>query len=97
MTADLSFIALTLVLERLRALVAPGGRLLALVKPQFELERSDVGSGGVVRDDAKRYEAVSKVRACGEALGLRAIGESDSVLAGPKGNREIFLLFEASR
>jgi 23S rRNA (cytidine1920-2'-O)/16S rRNA (cytidine1409-2'-O)-methyltransferase len=91
-TADLSFISLRLVLPRLADLAAPRGRLLLLVKPQFELEREDVGSGGVVRDPKKRREAVERVRRAGEELGLAYGGEVESVLSGPKGNREVFLL-----
>ena len=90
--ADLSFISLRLVLVRLRDLVRPGGRLLVLVKPQFELERGAVGSGGVVRDPEARDRAVRQVREAAERLGLAVEGEAESVLAGPKGNRERFLL-----
>ncbi len=90
--ADLSFISLARVLPQISALARPGGRLLVLVKPQFELERADVGSGGVVRDEAKRLEAARRVREAAVALGLRVLGEAESVLAGPKGNRERFLL-----
>ena len=93
-TADLAFISLRLVLPRLRDLALPGGRLLLLVKPQFELRRGEVGSGGVVRDPALRDRAVRSVRDAAEALGLIPRGESESVLAGPKGNRERFLLLE---
>ena len=92
LTADLSFISLRLVLSRLVDLVRPSGRLLLLVKPQFELERRDVGSGGVVRDPAKRTEAVRRVGEVAERLGLRVLGEVESALPGPKGNRERFLL-----
>ena len=92
-TADVSFISLKVVLPRLRALVRPGGRLLVLVKPQFELERK-AAPKGVVRDPALRARAVREVRECAETLGLVTLGESESVLAGPKGNREVFLLFE---
>jgi 23S rRNA (cytidine1920-2'-O)/16S rRNA (cytidine1409-2'-O)-methyltransferase len=91
-TADLSFISLRLVLERLVALVRPGGRLLCLVKPQFELERGQVGKGGVVRDPALRARAVQLVREAAEALGLEPQAEVDSPLAGPRGNLERFLL-----
>ena len=93
-TADLSFISLARVLPQIAALARPGGRLLVLVKPQFELERADVGSGGVVRDQAKRLEAARRVREAAVALGLRVLDEAESVLAGPKGNRERFLLLE---
>jgi 23S rRNA (cytidine1920-2'-O)/16S rRNA (cytidine1409-2'-O)-methyltransferase len=92
LTADLSFISLRRVLPRLADLVRPRGRLLLLVKPQFELERRDVGSGGVVRDPAKRAEAARRVGEAAEQLGLRVLGEVESALPGPKGNRERFLL-----
>jgi len=92
-TADVSFISLRTVLPRLFALLRPGGRLLCLVKPQFELERK-AAPKGVVRDPELRARAVRDVRAAAEALGLRALGEAESVLAGPKGNREVFLLLE---
>jgi 23S rRNA (cytidine1920-2'-O)/16S rRNA (cytidine1409-2'-O)-methyltransferase len=92
LTADLSFISLRLVLVRLRDLVRPGGRLLLLVKPQFELERRDVGSGGVVRDPQRQQEAVRLVREAAEGIGLEAQGVVESRIAGPKGNREQFLL-----
>jgi 23S rRNA (cytidine1920-2'-O)/16S rRNA (cytidine1409-2'-O)-methyltransferase len=94
-TADLSFISLAKVLPRLASFARPGGHLLLLVKPQFELERGEVGSGGVVRDPALRDAAVARVRAAAEALALRALAEAESVLAGPKGNRERFLLLQA--
>ena len=92
-TADVSFISLRVVLPRLRELVRPGGRLLVLVKPQFELERK-AAPKGVVRDPELRARAVREVREAAEALGLATLGESESVLAGPKGNREVFLLFQ---
>ena len=93
-TVDVSFISLRQLLSRLIALTRPGGRLLVMVKPQFELERAAVGEGGVVRDPELRARAVREVREAGEALGLGTLGESESALAGPKGNREVFLLFE---
>lgn len=93
-TADLSFISLAKVLHHLVSVCRPGGRLLLLVKPQFELEAADVGKGGVVRDPEKRREAARRV--CDTALrqGLLVRGEADSVLAGPKGNVERFVLLE---
>ena len=91
-TADLSFISLALVLPSLAALTRPGGRLLPLVKPQFELSRSEVGRGGVVRDVGLRNAAVARVADAARALGLEVQGEVESELPGPKGNRERFLL-----
>jgi 23S rRNA (cytidine1920-2'-O)/16S rRNA (cytidine1409-2'-O)-methyltransferase len=87
---DVSFISLRLVLPRIPVL-APRAEVLALVKPQFEVGRERVGKGGVVRDDALRAEAVEGVAACAHELGYRVAGRVDSRLAGPKGNREIFL------
>jgi 23S rRNA (cytidine1920-2'-O)/16S rRNA (cytidine1409-2'-O)-methyltransferase len=88
--ADVSFISLRLLLPRLLA-VAPAAELLLLVKPQFEVGRGQVGKGGVVRDDGLRAAAVASVRSAAEALGYRFLGQAESCLAGPKGNREIFL------
>ncbi len=90
-TADLSFISLRQVLPQLAALLRPGGELLLLVKPQFELERAAVGEGGVVRDPEQRIRAGRLVRERAAAQGLRVRGEAESVLAGPKGNVERFL------
>ncbi len=90
-TADLSFISLASVLEPLVDLARPGGELVVLVKPQFELGRADVGSGGVVRDLEKRLEAARRVREAALKRGLRVLGEEESSLPGPKGNRERFL------
>jgi len=89
-TVDVSFISVRLLLPRLRE-VAPGAELLVLVKPNFELGRGEVGKGGVVRDDALRAEAVRAVEAAAAELGYEAAGRAESRLAGPKGNREIFV------
>jgi 23S rRNA (cytidine1920-2'-O)/16S rRNA (cytidine1409-2'-O)-methyltransferase len=89
-TVDVSFISVRLLLPRLAA-IAPQAELLVLVKPQFEVGRGRVGKGGVVRDDALRAEAVRGVREAAEALGYTVVGQVDSRLPGPKGNREIFL------
>ena len=91
-TVDVSFISVRLLLPRLREL-APGAELLVMVKPQFEVGRGQVGKGGVVRDEALRREAVEGVRVAALELGYEAAGEAESRLAGPKGNREVFLLF----
>ena len=89
-TMDVSFLSATRILPRLVA-VAPRADFLVLVKPQFEVGRDRVGKGGVERDDTLREEAVARVRGCAEALGLRFAGRAESRLAGPKGNREVFL------
>jgi len=61
------------------------------VKPQFEVGRERVGKGGVVRDPGARADAVAGIRCVAEELGLRVRAEAESVLPGPKGNREVFL------
>jgi 23S rRNA (cytidine1920-2'-O)/16S rRNA (cytidine1409-2'-O)-methyltransferase len=90
-TIDVSFISLGLVLPAVARVVSPGGTIVALVKPQFEVGRGKVGKGGVVRDPALRQTAVAKVRGEAVAVGLAVHGESESVLPGPAGNREVFL------
>lgn len=89
---DVSFISLTQVLPATVPFLAPGGVTVALVKPQFEAGRDQVGKGGVVRDDAVRAEVVARVQTCMEQLGLVPIGTLDSPVHGPAGNREILLV-----
>ena len=89
---DVSFISLTQVLPATVPFLRPGGVTVALVKPQFEAGRGQVGKGGVVRDDAVRAEAVARVQACIENLGLLPVGTLDSPIHGPAGNREILLV-----
>ena len=90
-TVDVSFISLALVLPAVAAALQPAGSVVALVKPQFEAGRGQVGKGGVVRGPTVRAAAVARIRDEAQTLGLTVRGESDSVLAGPKGNREVFL------
>jgi 23S rRNA (cytidine1920-2'-O)/16S rRNA (cytidine1409-2'-O)-methyltransferase len=92
---DLSFISLTLVLPALADVVVPGGDLLLMVKPQFEVGRERLGSGGVVRDPALRVRAVLGVAAAAQGLGLRVRDVVSSPLPGPGGNVEYFLWLAA--
>jgi 23S rRNA (cytidine1920-2'-O)/16S rRNA (cytidine1409-2'-O)-methyltransferase len=89
--ADLSFISLRLVLAPLLACTASDGDLVLMVKPQFEVGRELVGSGGVVREPAVRGAAVSSVAAAALDLGLGVAGVTASPLPGPSGNVEYFL------
>ncbi len=89
--ADLSFISLRLVLPALAACTRPDGDLVPMVKPQFEVGRERVGSGGVVRDPALRAEAVLSVATAAGALGFGVAGAVPSPLPGPAGNVEFFL------
>lgn len=90
-TIDVSFISLTNILPAAQQWLAPPGDIVALVKPQFEVGPRQVGKGGVVRDAAVRAQAVMMVAEAARALGLRARGVCPSPLAGPAGNRELFL------
>jgi 23S rRNA (cytidine1920-2'-O)/16S rRNA (cytidine1409-2'-O)-methyltransferase len=87
---DVSFISLAKMLPAVKGCLAPGGDLLAMVKPQFELGRERVGKG-VVRDPSDRREAVLVVAAAARDLGLAVRGFAPSGLPGPKGNRETFV------
>ena len=90
-TADLSFISLEKVLPRVVELV-PGLEIVALVKPQFEVSRGQVGKKGVVRDPALHREVLLRVsRALAESCALVTRGVTASPITGPKGNREFFL------
>ena len=97
-TIDVSFISLVKVVPALLPHLAPSGRLLALVKPQFEAGRERVGKGGVIRDELVRREVIDETVAALEALrvgdlGLEALGVYDSPVTGTRGNREAFALF----
>jgi 23S rRNA (cytidine1920-2'-O)/16S rRNA (cytidine1409-2'-O)-methyltransferase len=89
--ADLSFISLRLVLPALVACAAEGADLLPMVKPQFEVGRDMVGSGGVVRDPAQRADAVRRIAQAAYDLGWGTRGVAASPLPGPSGNVEFFL------
>lgn len=91
-TVDVSFIGVAGLLPVLLGVLAPGGRLLAMIKPQFEAARGEVPVGGVVRDDDLRRAIAQRVVAAAVQLGAHVLGQADSAVAGPAGNREIFLL-----
>jgi len=90
-TVDLSFISVAKVLPRLAQAAAPHARFLILVKPQFELERADVGKGGIVRDPALHERAIERVCAAATAARLSVVGVRPSHITGAEGNQEFFL------
>lgn len=90
--ADVSFISLTLVLPPVAALLSDGGMIVALIKPQFELSRSEVGRGGVVRDEAAHGRAVEKIRTFAGDRGWNWCGCIPSPVTGADGNREFLCL-----
>jgi len=93
---DLSFISQTLVLSAVVPLLRSGGRLLSLVKPQFELQPGQVGKGGIVKD-ASLYPVVEqRLRQCCAELNLRVTHWLDSPITGTDGNREFFIAAQAA-
>jgi 23S rRNA (cytidine1920-2'-O)/16S rRNA (cytidine1409-2'-O)-methyltransferase len=88
---DASFISLAKVLERALGFARPGGRLVALVKPQFEAERGEIGKGGVVRDPEIHARVCSAARLWIEGQGWKVAGIVESPITGPEGNREFLL------
>ncbi|MBC7837720.1 MAG: TlyA family RNA methyltransferase [Nitrospiraceae bacterium] len=88
---DVSFISLTLVLPAVVHLLNSAAVIVALVKPQFEVGKGQVGRGGIVRDDAQREAVTEKVIHCAAQLGFQLTGVLDSPVIGRKGNREILV------
>jgi 23S rRNA (cytidine1920-2'-O)/16S rRNA (cytidine1409-2'-O)-methyltransferase len=88
---DASFIALAKVLDRALDFAKPGGRLIALVKPQFEAERSEIGKGGVVRDPAVHERVCAAAAAWVASRGWKVAGITPSPITGPEGNVEFLL------
>ena len=87
---DVSFISVTMILPAIPPLLADDGQMIVLIKPQFEVGRSDVGKGGIVRDPALHAAACDKVRAAVKSMGFHA-GIIDSPILGSEGNREFLL------
>ena len=88
---DVSFISLTLILPRAFELIAPEGMILALIKPQFELQRKDVGRGGIVREPALHKKAQQKIVKFVEEANYHVVGLVPSTITGTDGNQEFFI------
>lgn len=88
---DVSFISLTLILPQLPPLLAAGGAMLLLVKPQFEVGPGQLGKGGIVRDPARYAEVEQKLRKTAQNLGLTVTAWLNSPITGGDGNREFFI------
>jgi len=96
-TVDVAFISLRLVLPVLPALLRAGGHVVALVKPQFEAGREEVGKGGIVRDPDVQRRTVDEVAAAAHQVGLERIAAEPSPVTGAEGNREFLLLLRPRR
>ena len=90
-TIDVSFISLRHILPVLPPLMRPGADVIALVKPQFEAGRAEVGKGGIVRDSAVQQRVVEEISGVADALGLKRAGTTESPIAGMEGNREFLI------
>ncbi len=90
-TIDVSFISLKMVIPQVLKFLKEEGEVLALVKPQFEVGKGEVGKGGIVREEEKRLGTVKSVQEDSEKIGLRSIGMFQSPVPGQKGNIEYFL------
>jgi 23S rRNA (cytidine1920-2'-O)/16S rRNA (cytidine1409-2'-O)-methyltransferase len=93
---DVSFISLTKVLPPILQFALPGARVIALIKPQFEVGKGQVGRGGVVRDEAQRQEVLQRILRFAADLGLRTLKTIDSPIKGKKGNHEHLAIFEVT-
>ena len=90
-TVDVSFISLRHILPVIPAVLGPGGDVIALVKPQFEAGRDEVGKGGIVRDETVQQRVVDSVVSAAQALGFDRAGLTESPITGAEGNREFLL------
>lgn len=88
---DVSFISLRHILPVVPPLLRPGADVVALVKPQFEARRGEVGKGGIIRDESVQERVVAEVTAAADALGLTRAGMVDSPITGMEGNREFLV------
>ncbi|MCK4508641.1 MAG: TlyA family RNA methyltransferase, partial [Desulfuromonadales bacterium] len=88
---DASFISLEKVLPATLALLKPGSDLVALIKPQFEVGKGQVGKGGVVRDPKQHIQVVEKIKLLATELGCQVLDVCESPLLGPKGNHEFLI------
>jgi 23S rRNA (cytidine1920-2'-O)/16S rRNA (cytidine1409-2'-O)-methyltransferase len=95
-TIDVSFISLRIVVPAVLKFLAPKGRLLPLIKPQFEVGRGQVGKGGVIRDPQLHARVIAELDAFFRTLGLECSPAVPSPIEGPKGNKEFFMLLNAS-
>lgn len=91
---DVSFISVTKILGALVPLLKIGGRIISLIKPQFEVGKGEVGKGGIVRESEKHERVVNNVNAAAEELGLMVRGVIDSPILGAEGNKEFLALYE---
>jgi 23S rRNA (cytidine1920-2'-O)/16S rRNA (cytidine1409-2'-O)-methyltransferase len=91
---DASFISLVKVLPATIAILKPGGRIIALIKPQFEAKKGETGKGGIVRDPTTHEKVIEEVCRSAYHLGLTVCGRCESPITGADGNREFLILLQ---
>ena len=94
---DVSFISATKILPAIFPLLKEHGRLVTLIKPQFEVGRTEVGKGGIVRDPEKHARVIEEVNRAAALLGLMVLGVIESPVRGADGNIEFLALYEKSQ
>ena len=92
-TIDVSFISLTKILPAVVPLLTKDGRIVALIKPQFEVGKGEVGKGGIVKDPFQHERVIAEVNAVAESLGLQVVGVIESPVKGADGNVEFLALY----
>jgi len=95
-TIDVAFISATRILPAVAPLLVENGRIITLIKPQFEVGKGEVGKGGIVKDPTQHRRVVAEVNAAAESLGLVVCGVVDSPITGADGNKEFLALYTRS-
>lgn len=91
---DVSFISVTKILPAIILLLKDNGKIVTLIKPQFEVGKGEVGKGGIVREPEKHLKVIERVNDCAAGLGLKVVGVIDSPILGAAGNKEFLALYE---
>jgi len=91
---DVSFISLTKIFPAIKELLTHNGRIIGLIKPQFEVGRGEVGKGGIVRNEKKQQQVVDEINAFAAGIGLGSMGVIESPILGAEGNREFLSVYE---
>jgi len=93
-TIDVAFISATRILPAVVPLLSESGRIVTLIKPQFEVGKGEVGKGGIVKDASQHRRVIEEVNGAAKALGLIVVGVIDSPIQGADGNQEFLALYE---
>jgi len=91
---DVSFISAKKILPVIVSLLQDGGKIITLIKPQFEVKKREVEAGGIVKDEEKHQRVIKEVNQAAEKLGLRVSNVIDSPILGAEGNKEFLVLYE---